>query len=188
MQTTSVSLLMRLRLPNDKEAWDRFVELYAPLLFHWANRAGMQAGDAADLVQDVFLVLVRKLPEFLYDEHKSFRAWLRTILFNQWRDRLRRARAIPETQDPEALANASIPDNTQMFGEMEYRERLVGRALELMKVDFQPTTWRACWEVIVESRPAAEVGAELGISIDSVYAAKSRVLRRLRSELDGLLE
>lgn len=188
MHTTSVSLLMRLCLLNDEAAWARFVELYAPLFFHWANRTGMPAEDAADLVQDVFLVLVRKLPEFDYDPNRSFRAWLRTILFNQWRDRLRRDAAMPEIQGPEALANVSIADDAQIFGDMEYNQRLVARALELMKVEFQPTTWRACWEVIAENRPAAEVSAELGISIDAVYAAKSRVLRRLRSELDGLLE
>jgi RNA polymerase sigma-70 factor (ECF subfamily) len=188
MHTTSISLLARLRLPGEEEAWARFVELYAPLLYYWANRTGMPEGDAADLVQDVFLVLVQKLPEFRYDRDKSFRAWLRTILFNKWRDRLRRASAVPEIHDLEALANASIPDDTQMFGEMEYRQRLVGRALEMMKVEFQPATWQAFWKVIVEGRPAAEVGAELGISIEAVYTAKSRVLRRLRSELDGLLE
>jgi RNA polymerase sigma-70 factor, ECF subfamily len=188
MHTTSISLLERLRLPGEEVAWARFVELYAPLLYFWANRTGMPEADAADLVQDVFLVLVHKLPEFRYDPHKSFRSWLRTILFNKWRDRLRRAAAVPETQGPRALANATIPDANQMFGEMEYRQRLVGRALELMKTEFQPATWRACWAVVVEGRPAAEVGAELGMSVDAVYTAKSRVLRRLRSELDGLLE
>ncbi len=188
MHTTSISLLARLRRPGEEEAWARFVELYAPLLYYWANSTGLPDDDAADLVQDVFLVLVRKLPEFLYDRQKSFRAWLRTVLFNKWRDRLRRAAAIPQTHDPAALANASVPDDAQMFGELEYRQCLVSRALELMKVEFQPTTWQACWEVVVKGRCATDVSAEMGISVDAVYTAKSRVLRRLRSELDGLLE
>ena len=76
---------------------------------------------------------------------------------------------------------------TETFWEIEYRQQLVGRALELMQSEFQPTTWRACLEV-VSGRPAAEVAAELGITVDAVYAAKSRVLRRLRKELEGLLD
>jgi len=64
----------------------------------------------------------------------------------------------------------------------------VGRALELMRADFQPVTWQACWEFVVRDRPAAEVAAELGITINTVYLAKSRVLRRLREELAGLLD
>jgi RNA polymerase sigma-70 factor (ECF subfamily) len=74
------------------------------------------------------------------------------------------------------------------FEEAEYRQHLARRALELMQAEFPPATWKACWEVVVAGRPAAEVAAELAISIDSVYAAKSRVLRRLRQELAGLLD
>jgi RNA polymerase sigma-70 factor, ECF subfamily len=64
----------------------------------------------------------------------------------------------------------------------------VRRALELMQAEFQPTTWKACWEYAVQGRPAAEVAGELQTTVEVVYAAKSRVLRRLREELAGLLE
>src|SRR5438552_1694044 len=66
MHTTSISLLERIRQPAEREAWGRFVELYTPLLYYWACRLGMQESDAADLVQDVFAVLVQKLPVFTY--------------------------------------------------------------------------------------------------------------------------
>ncbi len=64
MSTTPVSLLEQLRQPTAARAWPRFVELYAPLLYDWARRLGLQDADAADLVQDVFAILLRKLPEF----------------------------------------------------------------------------------------------------------------------------
>src|SRR5262245_51381060 len=91
MNTTSVSLLERLRKPEEREAWDRFVQLYTPLLFHWAQRQGLSTNDAGDLVQEVFLLLMRKLPEFVYDGQKSFRSWLKNVLHNRFRE-LRRAR------------------------------------------------------------------------------------------------
>jgi RNA polymerase sigma-70 factor (ECF subfamily) len=70
--------------------------------------------------------------------------------------------------------------------EKEHREYLVSRALTIMKTDFQPATWQACWEHVVCGRPAAEVAAELAMSVKAVYLAKARVLRRLRQELEGL--
>lgn len=188
VNTTSLSLIERLRQPGEEEAWGRLVELYTPLLFFWCRKMGLREQDAADLVQDVFAVLVQKLPEFCYDPGKSFRGWLRTILVNKWRDCERRRALAPPVNDPEALARLADPDLEENLWEAEYRQHLVGRALELMQAEFQPSTWKACWETVVADRPAAEVAAELGLSVDAVYTAKSRVLRRLRRELQGLME
>jgi RNA polymerase sigma-70 factor (ECF subfamily) len=185
--TTSASLLERLRQPQAEDAWERLVELYTPLLYYWARRLGLQAEDAGDLVQDVFAVLVQKLPEFTYDPKQSFRGWLRTIAHNKWRDRRRRNQHAPVLGNQQALAEVA-DDAADPFWEAEYREQLVGQALALMQAEFQPDTWKACWETTVNGRPAAEVAAELGMSVDAVYAAKSRVLRRLREQLNGLLD
>ena len=188
MSTTSTSLLKRLRQPDDQQAWKRFTELYTPLLFYWARHLGLQAQDAADLVQDVFTVLVRKLPEFDYDQHKSFRSWLKTVLLNKWRDNCRRRNEAPLDGDDSAFAELAAPDHADALGEADYQQNLLRRALEVMQADFQPATWNACWEYVVKGRPAAEVAAELGINVGAVYVAKSRVLSRLRQELDGLLD
>ncbi len=80
------------------------------------------------------------------------------------------------------------PDNADEIVAAEYRRFLVGRALQLMQADFEATTWQACWQCVALGRPAGEVARELGIAPATVYVAKSRVLRRLRQELDGLLE
>jgi RNA polymerase sigma-70 factor, ECF subfamily len=188
MNTTSVSLLERLRQPGDQEAnWKRFVQLYTPLFYHWARRLGLSSADAADLVQEVFAILVRKLPDFTYDRQRSFRGWLRTVTLNKWRD-LRRRRTLVQQGGKEDSADLAGPDDIAEFEEAEYRQHLVKRAFELMQSEFHPTTWRACWEYMVADRPAAEVAKELGITVNGVYLAKSRVLSRLRQELDGLLD
>src|SRR5690348_6167769 len=88
--TTSLTLLERLRTPDDPEAWSRFARLYTPLLYYWCRRTGLQEHDAADLVQDVFVTLVGKLPEFQYDPQKSFRNWLRVLTLNKCHERHRR--------------------------------------------------------------------------------------------------
>ena len=87
---TSTSLLVRLQSGAEAEAWSRFVSLYTPLLFYWVRRQGVPAADAADLVQDVFTVLVTKLPAFHYDRQRRFSDWLRTVTANKCRDYFRR--------------------------------------------------------------------------------------------------
>jgi RNA polymerase sigma-70 factor, ECF subfamily len=187
MFTTPPSLLDRLRQSPEREAWEKFVDMYTPLLVHWTQRLRLPEHEAADLIQDIFTVLVEKLPVFRYDADKSFRAWLKTILLNRWRNRLRQRAAVREQGDA-GLQNVAAADDLLEFEEAEYRRYLVRRALDLMRAEFQPATWQACWEFVVQDRPAAEVAAKLGITINAVYLAKGRVLRRLREELAGLLD
>jgi RNA polymerase sigma-70 factor (ECF subfamily) len=188
MESTSTSLLRRLRQPGDRQAWGRFVELYTPLIYHWGRRSGLSADDAADLTQDVLVLLVRKLPEFHYDRGKSFRGWLRTLTLNKWREQ-RRRRGVPAVNVTQsALAKVAEPDPAAEYWETEFRQHLVERALRLLEGEFSPATWRACRQYLIEGRPAADVAAELGLSVWTIYAAKSRLLRRLREELEGMLD
>lgn len=184
---TPLSLLDRLRQPGEREAWDRFVELYTPFLYYWAHRAGLTDDDATDLVQDVFALLLTKLPGFQYDPGKSFRAWLRTVTLNRWRELLRR-RGHEATGSAVDWSTLPAADRTEEVWEADYQRHVARRALELMQRDFAPATWKACWEVVVGERPAADVAAELGMTVGAVHAAKFRVLARLREDLAGLLD
>ncbi len=186
MISTSTSLLTRLRTGEETGAWTRFVSLYTPVLFSWVRRQGVPSDDTADVVQEVFAVLVKKLPKFQYDRQQRFGSWLRTIAVNKCRDYFRRRRSRPDhTQDS---VDQEVPVDIESFSEAEYRQRLAHRALKIMQEEFQPTTWKACWETVVSGRPPSDVAQELGLSVNAVYVAKSRVLRRLRVELDGLLD
>jgi len=185
MATTSFSLLQRLRSPEDEVAWNRFVDLYTPLLYYWLRRTGLQQADAVDVVQEVFALLLRKLPEFSYDGNKSFRGWLRMVTLNKCRE-LGRRRSLPVGDG--ASVEPEADDELAQLWDAEYHRHLAARALEVIQESFEPTTWKACWETIVHDRPPAEVAAELGITVNAVYLAKSRVLRCLRQELDGLWE
>jgi RNA polymerase sigma-70 factor (ECF subfamily) len=187
MHTTSSSLLERLRQPIADEAWTRFVDLYTPLIYYWARGTGLSEHDAADLVQEVLTILVRKLPGFSYNPEKSFRGWLRTLTLNAWRKSAGKRASTARSCD-DGLAEVAAPEDRSVFEEEEYRRHLVKRALELMQSQFEPTTWRACWSSVVEGRAAQEVALELGISRNAVYLAKSRVIRLLHQELEGLLD
>ncbi|MBI1914364.1 MAG: sigma-70 family RNA polymerase sigma factor [Planctomycetes bacterium] len=187
MQTTPVSLLERLRGPADPTAWARFVDLYTPLLYDWARRVGLQESDAADLVQEVLVLLLQKMPQFTYDRQLSFRGWLRTVTLNKWRE-LHRRRPAVILEDGTALAEVPGPDELAGFEEAEYRRHLVRQLLRAVRDEFPASTWKAFEQYVLAGRPAEEVAAELHLRPGTVYAAKSRVLRRLRRELDGLLD
>ena len=189
LNTTSPTLIERLGTRSDTGAWEQFVDLYTPLLLAWCRRLDLSDADAADLTQTVFVALYEKLPAFRYDPSRSFRAWLKTLLMNSWRNQVRRGKNHPKIQsdvvDPDLIPDT---DPRLQLDEVEYRTMLVRRALSLVQEQFEPSTWKACWEFVVNDRPAAEVAAELGITENAVYLAKSRVLRHLRHQLRGFLE
>ena len=188
MDSTSISLLRRLREPEPEAAWRRFVDLYAPLIYHWGRNQGLNSTDTSDLVQEVMAILVVKLPDFEYDPAKRFRGWLRTVTINKARDFKRRQLTQPATGTNAAIGQAVVADEVDLFDEVEYRQYLVGRALRLMQAEFRETTWQACWKSFMERQSTAEISRELGLSPNAVHIAKSRVLRRLRAELNGLLD
>jgi RNA polymerase sigma-70 factor (ECF subfamily) len=186
MVATPTSLLAQLASSPRQASWARFVELYTPLLLLWARRLGLQEHDAADLVQDLFSILVVKLPNYQRQPAHSFRSWLRTVLLNRWRNRIRSARPIASEQT--LLDNLPDPRPADDLEEREYRSHLAHRALQLIQTDFHEPTWKAFWEFVVCGRSANEVADALGVSVNSVYLARSRVLRRLREEFGELLE
>jgi RNA polymerase sigma-70 factor (ECF subfamily) len=186
VERTPLSLLERLRRPDDETAWAQFVHLYTPLLYGWALKTGLSDDAAADLVQDVFLTLVQQLPSFQYQPGGSFRAWLRTILLNRWRTGLRRRQ--PQTLRPEQLDVLSASAESELPGEAEERCHLIRRALTLVERELEPVKWQAFRQYVLEGQAPAAVAAALGVNVNVVYLAKSRVFERLRQLLEGLVD
>jgi RNA polymerase sigma-70 factor (ECF subfamily) len=194
MCETSASLLERLSDRPDGAAWRRLVDLYTPLLRGWLGRHGLQACDVEDLVQDVLAVVVRELPHFRHNRRTgAFRRWLRTILVHRLRDfwRARQLRPQPAGGDrwQHLLEHLSDPDDplSRLWDE-EHDRHVVRLLLERIEGDVTPSTWQAFRRVVVEGRDEETVAAELGLSVNAVFIAKSRVLSRLRREGDGLLD
>ncbi|MBN9522832.1 sigma-70 family RNA polymerase sigma factor [bacterium] len=189
MHTTSTTLLARVRELGDADAWGRFVRVYSPLLYSWARQMGLRHEDAVDLVQDVFAVLVQKLPTFDYDTHGRFRGWLWTVTRRRWVERRRRARLpLDPARDPAELPDADDPPDTGVgVEEAEFRAHLLRNVLPTLRGNFHASTWQAFWKHVVEGRPAAAVAAEEGVSVAAVYKAKLRVTAHLSRELGDLL-
>ncbi|MCP4784227.1 MAG: sigma-70 family RNA polymerase sigma factor [Fuerstiella sp.] len=194
MATTSFSLLDRLQNQQDETAWQQLNDIYAPLILGWLSRQQLERSDRDDVVQDVLLVVLRRLPQFQHNRRPgAFRTWLRAISVNCLRDHWRTRRLRPlvggDTSFLEAL-NQLTDDNSDLSRQWDEEHDLIvtRKLLDSIRDDVEEPTWQAFEGVALQEKPAAEVATELRISIASVYQAKSRVLARLRQAAVGLLD
>lgn len=185
--TTSLTLLARVR-QSDQQAWTRLVELYGPLVYEWCMRAALKPGDAADVGQEVFTRVWSAIGGFRRERPgDTFRGWLRVItkrqLLDFWRHRQHQPQTVNTDAGDLATLHVEFPDDDDADQLAEDRQLLYLRAIELLRSDFEPVTVEAFWRVVIDGQPVRDVGQQLGITANSVYIAKSRVLARLRSEL-----
>jgi RNA polymerase sigma-70 factor (ECF subfamily) len=194
MTDTSLSLLDTLQACPDEAAWQRLVLLYSPLIRAWLRRYSTADHDVDDLVQEVLAVLVRRLPEFDRQPRPgAFRCWLRTITVNCLRDFWRPKRIRPHVTGGSDFQQVldELTDSESGLSRIwdEEHDRMVTeRLLEMIKPRFNDKTWQAFKGVTIQERSPDEVARELGMTVNAVFIAKSRVLSRLRQEVRGLVD
>ena len=189
--STSSSLLDRVKI-RDPEAWERFVDVYAPMIYRWCRRTGVDADDTPDLVQEVFLAVATHIGDFHRDRPgDTFRGWLWTITHNKICDHIRRQKneVKPRGGSKAAELLSRIPDRLPSISDASPHSNdetaLVRRVLELIRPEMEDRTWQAFWRLAVDGRSGSDVAAELGMSLRAVYQAKYRVLKRVREALDS---
>lgn len=180
MNETPRSLLKRLRTEPDEQSWKCLVDLYTPLLRHWLQQAGVVGSDADDLMQEVFVAVVREIPSFEHNRRRgAFRCWLRTILVNRLRgywNAKRTTRAFLHP-DGEAAVLEILEDpasDLNQLWEREYDVYLAQRVLQLIEKDFTASTWHVFRRVVLDGAKPAEVAAETGLSVNAVLLANPR--------------
>lgn len=194
MSATPYSLIERLGRSDNKADWDRLVGLYAPLLRTWVRRHVPQEADAEDIVQDVLAVVVAKLRSFKHNgSDGAFRSWLRTILVYRlktfWRQKQRSPLAGGDERFTQMLREMEEPQSELARRLDEEHDRFIAaRLLEQIRPEFTPATWAAFHRYVIDGRSPANVAAELGVSTNVVFIARSRILRRLREEAQGLID
>lgn len=188
--STSTGLLAQVKA-RDPAAWTRLVELYGPLIYGWCRRSGIVAEDARDVVQEVLGSVATSIDDFRGPGPRGqFRAWLRTITRHRIADHFRRRAASPRAVGgsealqrllnvPELVEDvAADADDSPADVDVVWHG-----VLELVRAEFADRSWQAFWQMTVDSRRGVDVAESLGMSVDAVYQAKSRVLRRVRDLL-----
>lgn len=190
---TQPTLLVRIRDAHDQEAWGRFVDLYAPLIYGFLRKRGLQDADAADLTQDVLRSVASAAQRLEYDERRGlFRSWLFTIVQNRLTDHWRRE-SVRERGTGDTGAHQQLQELPQVGGDQtaewdaEYQRQLFQYAANVVKPDFSEATWQAFWLTAVEGRPGKEVAENLGLTAAAVYLAKGRVMTRLKEQVRFLV-
>lgn len=190
---TSASLLERLRTSPDEAAWRRLDDLYRPLIRRWLLRDHSLREEADDIVQEVMSVLVRELPRFQRRRSGSFRRWLRTITAHRlgalYRSRKNRPMALGCSLEESPLAQLADPNSEMSLQwDREHDRYVLSRLLELIAPLFEPATLAAFRRTALDGIAPAKAAEELGMSLNAVLVAKSRVLSKLRQEAKGLID
>jgi RNA polymerase sigma-70 factor (ECF subfamily) len=185
---TSRSLLARAR-QQDQRAWEKLVELYAPLAYFWCRRSRVAEQDIPDVVQEVFRSVVVGIETFKKERPSdTFRGWLRTVTRSKLSDYFRtrgKSPAVPGGSDMQHRLGqlAAEPDDEPDPEEESAQQALFFRGLETIRDQFEPRTWDAFWRVVVDEQSVSDVARALAMRPGTVRVAKCRVLHRLRQEL-----
>lgn len=190
---TSASLLERLRTSPDEAAWRRLDDLYRPLIRRWLLHDPSLGEEAEDVLQEIMSVLIRELPQFRRRRCGSFRRWLRNITAHRlgafYRSRKNRPRALGGSlKDSPLMQLADADSELGRQWDREHDRYVLNRLMELIAPLFEPATLAAFRRVAIDGIAPAQAAEELGLSLNAVLVAKSRVLSRLRQEAKGLID
>ena len=188
---TRDSLLVQVRSPANREAWEQFALIYRPVIYRLARHRGLQDADAQDLAQQVLIAVVSAIGGWeKSNEAVRFRHWLRRVARNAIVNALSRRphdRAAGGSSVQELLMEQPNPDRESGAQiEQEYRRELYLRAAKMVRRDIEPETWRAFELTVIENRGIDAAAVELGKPVGAIYAARSRIMRRLREAVQEL--
>ena len=181
-QTTHATLIARLSDRGDHGAWREFYDRYGDVIRSFARRQGLQPVDCEDVVQDVLVSLSKSMSGFRYDPAKGkFRSYLKTVAIRAVFRRKRQDSAgaaldAIECRDDRAAADGDLDDRW----ELSWRRYHVHLALRRLETEVGEKDRTAFAKYALAGGDAKEIAEALGMSVEQVWQAKSRILKRLR--------
>jgi len=178
---THATLLARVSAGTDPAAWQEFCDRYAALIRGFAQRRGLQAADCDEVAQEALLALAKAMPNFQYDRSRGkFRSYLKTIVLHEIYRKSRQKHGEVSLGEVDGAAAQAVADpEIEQVWEAEWRQYHIRQAMSVIEMEFNEKDRAAFEAYAVAGREAAEVAAELAMSVDQVYQAKSRIMKRL---------
>ena len=187
---TQPTLLLKIRNSDDDAAWERFVKIYTPLVFGYCVKRGLQAADASDVAQETMRTVAQAINRFEYDKKKgTFRGWLLMVTRNKLLKHFTKIQRQPigtGRTSIQATLEATPDANETDHWNHAYQQRLFQWASEEVKSEFSKKTWTAFWLMAVENKNSQTVANELDMSLGALYIAKSRVIARIRKQIESI--
>ena len=184
-ETTRSSVIRAVANTENEAAWQRFFDLYAGFVFSIARSKGLNDTDADDIVQMVFVDLMRNLLSFKYDREKGrSRSYLAALV--KWRviDRLKAVRRDADLKaDFMEEAKSAATTEDEDFEEREWQSAAMEETLRRIKPEVRPEHYAAFVASAVEGQDTDVVTKLYGISRDSLYQIRKRLTVKLREKL-----
>ena len=188
---TRVTLLKKTKNPSDEYAWADFASYYRKYIYNVVRRMGLSHHDADEVVQMTLVKVWNAMPEFKYEPKRGrFRGWLCTVAGNAARNYLRSRgpEGIPLSafgRDEPDTPELTVRPEIEQFAKEEWERYLPELALKNIAGHFERRTIQA-FQMLSQGVPPADVAKRLGLSENSVYVYKKRVLEKLAEEVERL--
>ena len=186
---TRSTLLAGIKSPENREAWEEFIAIYRPLIYRMARRRGLQDADAQDVAQDILIRVAAAIERYEPQPGVRFRHWLRRVASNAILTSLQRQPRDLGTGGTDIHEIVSQqPDLPHLEAELEtelLREMYL-RAAAVVRTEVNAETWRAFDLTTLQGVSCEEAAVTIGKSVGTVYAARSRIIKRLREQLERM--
>ena len=184
---TRASIFLRLRGPDEAArelGWEEFRRRYAPVILGYSRNAGLRAEDAEDVLQEVMLGFFRAQPAFKYEPQKGrFRGYLKRATHNAIRTLARRSDKARDVT--ESFLDAQVDASDDQW-DRQWAEQILSRALGEVRQRVDRQTFEAFELYGQRGVPVDVVAQRLGLSPQSVYQAKTRVLKLVQAVAEQL--
>ena len=165
---------------DEKLPCSDFYDAYLPLILHYGKRHSLYEHEKEELVQSVLIDIF--MGNMGYDPLKSkFSTFVSAIAKNNAID-IKRKRKIREVsfEQQSDLINTLDYDIFEKLWNAEWQEHILGKMLEELKEQIEPTTYTAFIMSVLEKHSPAEIAEQLSISENAVYVYKKRAIAKLR--------
>jgi RNA polymerase sigma-70 factor (ECF subfamily) len=195
MTVTSATLLSAIKDPQDSRAWGRFNARYHPMIIAFARKLGLSLTDAEDVGQEALMAFVQMYLEGRYDREKGrLRSWLFGIVHRKVVDLHRKqGREIAignKTEGPGLISQVEFPENKmEAVWEEEWQYQVLKACLQEVAKEVKPQTLAAFELYVLKQWPVEKVAAHLGMTVSSIYTAKTRILdhiQRVKQQIEEI--
>ncbi len=186
MSETRFSLLKRIKDLDDSASWEEFDRIYRPLLVRYAAARGLNSTEAEDIAQQCMTAVVSGIEGF--QRRKSFRGWLHGMIDNKVNDQLRKRRMERGARTGDFAKAESKEENPALVWERQWNRTHLLYCLNQVRDEVAKTTFDAFELYVVDELPVSEIVARLGVTPSQIYAAKHRVMSRIKKHWDELAD